>query len=108
MSDYPYKDWNYERLSIRLGGPNLLIPDNQHLLIGSRYHQKEGPSTAIFTTDLKGNIKNSLVLPSAGDNSYPGMVFNKDELWVVYYSSHEDKTSIYLTKIPKKYLKLRP
>jgi hypothetical protein len=34
----------------------------------------------------------ALVLPSGGsDTGYPGMVWHKDELWVSYYSSHEDK-----------------
>jgi len=42
-----------------------------------------------------------LELPSGGDNSYPGMVFNEDDglLWMSYYSGHEGKVSIYLAKI---------
>ncbi len=43
----------------------------------------------------------ALTLPSRGDNSNPGLVWNPDDklLWMSYYSSHEGKTSIYLTKI---------
>ena len=38
-------------------------------------------------------------LPSGGDNSYAGMVWHDDLLWMSYYSSHEEKTSIYLAKL---------
>ena len=38
-------------------------------------------------------------MPSAGDNSYPGLVLHEDVLWVSYYSSHDGKTSIYLAKL---------
>ncbi len=41
----------------------------------------------------------ALVLPSGGDNSYPGMVWHDGLLWMSYYSSHEDKTNVYLAKI---------
>ncbi|MCF6285976.1 MAG: exo-alpha-sialidase, partial [Candidatus Hydrogenedentes bacterium] len=40
-----------------------------------------------------------LTLPSGGDTSYPGFVWHDDVLWMTYYSSHEEKTSIYLAKI---------
>jgi hypothetical protein len=39
-------------------------------------------------------------LPSGGDCSYPGMVWHGNELWISYYSSHEDSTtSIYLSRL---------
>ena len=41
----------------------------------------------------------SLILPSGGDTSYPGFAFHDGLLWVMYYSSHEAKTAIYLAKI---------
>jgi hypothetical protein len=40
-----------------------------------------------------------LVLPSGGDNSYPGLVYHDGVLWTLYYSSHERNTAIYLAKI---------
>jgi len=43
--------------------------------------------------------KEFLEFPSGGDTSYPGMVFYDGILWVSYYSSHEEKTSIYLAKV---------
>ena len=55
----------------------------------------------------------ALKLPSGGtDTGYPGMVWHKDELWISYYSAHEDKnghpppnrhvelpTAIYLARV---------
>jgi len=41
----------------------------------------------------------ALTLPSSGDNSYPGFVWHDNSLWMLYYSSHEGKTGIYLAKI---------
>ena len=41
----------------------------------------------------------ALELPSGGDTSYAGMVWHDGLLWIAYYSSHEEKTSIYLAKV---------
>jgi hypothetical protein len=38
-------------------------------------------------------------LPSSGDTSYPGLVLEGDRLLVSYYSSHEERTAIYLAEI---------
>ena len=52
-----------------------------------------------------GDLQELLILPSAGDNSYPGLVLKKrvleeDTLYVSYYSSHEDnKSCVYLAEI---------
>jgi hypothetical protein len=40
-----------------------------------------------------------LALPSGGDTSYAGMVVHDGMLWVSYYSSHEDKSAVYLAKL---------
>ena len=41
----------------------------------------------------------ALTLPSDGDTSYADMVWHDGLLWGSYYSSHEEKTSIYLAKV---------
>ncbi|CAN5790124.1 hypothetical protein BH23PLA1_BH23PLA1_21550 [soil metagenome] len=46
-----------------------------------------------------GTLTEFLALPSGGDTSYPGLVWHDDQLWVCYYSSHEDRTSIYLAQV---------
>lgn len=103
-SDAPYKDWTTKKLTKQLGGPNFLFLDKNTLVLGTRDYRKTGAKTVIHMTDLEGNINKTMDLPSAGDTSYPGMVIYKKKLWFVYYSSHEEKTSIYLTKIPLKEL----
>lgn len=98
-ADYPYKQFSFDTLKWRLGGPNFLFLNNQELIIGSRFHE-EKVCTALFLTDLKGNAKKIIRLPSNGDSSYPGMIIFKKKLWVIYYSSHEGKTSIYMAEVP--------
>lgn len=97
----PYTDWHYEKLDFQLGGPNFLFLNKKKLVMGSRKYQG-GVKTQILVTDLDGKVKKTFVLPSGGDTSYPGMVIFKRQLWISYYSSHEEGTNIYLTKIPLK------
>jgi len=101
-SKSPFIEWNLFPLGWRLGGPNYEFLDTNTLLIGSRYPTEQGYKTALVTTDLEGNTKKTMFLPSAGDNSYPGMVVYEGQLYMVYYSSHEGKTAIYFTQIPLK------
>ena len=58
------------------------------------------PRTSLAWIDPQaGKLTEFLKLPSGGDTSYAGLVFYDGLLWVSYYSSHEDKTSIYLAKV---------
>lgn len=106
VSEAPYQEWTFNKLDQRLGGPNFIFLNDSTLAIGSRQYPVEGsagddgPKTSIFLADTKGKIFKTIQLPSGGDTSYPGMLIYKDEMWVSYYSSHEEKTSIYLAKIP--------
>lgn len=96
---YPYTQFSFDPLKWRLGGPNFLFLNEHELVIGSRLHE-EKVCTALFLTDLNGSAKKIIRLPSNGDSSYPGMIIYKKKLWVVYYSSHEGKTSIYMAEVP--------
>ncbi len=100
VSEFPYKTWNYNKLSVRLGGPNFQFLSKDRLIIGTRLHEGTVASTAIHVTDLNGKILKTIKLPSGGDNSYPGLILDKKQLWVAYYSSHEGKSMIYLAQIP--------
>ena len=96
----PYRDWAYHKLDFRLGGPNFLFLNDKRLVVGSRRFVGDEVFTALMVTDLQGKVLKTIRLPSGGDNSYPGMLFYGNELWVSYYSSHEGKANIYLAKIP--------
>ena len=56
--------------------------------------EEPGPNTPAANT-----MTECLELPSGGDTSYAGMVLDDGLLWISYYSSHEEKTSIYLAKV---------
>ena len=47
-----------------------------------------------------GHFEPRVLVPSAGDTSYPGMLIHGDKLWTSYYASHEGKSAIYLARIP--------
>lgn len=96
----PYLQWTYTKLSYRLGGPDFLFLDHDHLVIGTRYYGTKKNTTAVLVTDRDGEPLKIFDLPSGGDTGYPGMVIYKDTLWVSYYSAHQGKPAIYLAKIP--------
>ena len=102
----PYKDVRWHETEFRFGGPNFIDIPGQGLWAGSRLHTATNPSdprSAPARMSLAKMSRESyepvLILPSAKDNSYPGMVWHDNHLWVSYYSTHEDKTSIYLAKL---------
>ncbi len=70
--DYPYKNFSFQPLKWRLGGPNFVFLNDGELIIGSRLHEDK-ICTALFLTDLNGNVKKIISLTSNGDSSYPGM-----------------------------------
>lgn len=97
-----YKQWQWRDLGTEFngfGGPNFIKIPPGHWIAAGRMHQG-GAHTALTYIDLANGTMTTLAkLPSGGDTSYPGMVWNDDILYVSYYSSHEGKTSIYLAKV---------
>lgn len=114
-SEGDYTNWKINKLTERLGGPDLIFLNDTTLCIGSRQYIPNPPGsekeykkyiTSLFITDLNGKILKTIPFTqSAGDTSYPGMLIYKNQLWVSYYSSHEEKTAIYLAKVPLNLLK---
>jgi hypothetical protein len=102
VSHGDYTQWQWFDLGPEFngfGGPNLVqLPMGQWLAAG-RMHQ-DGAHTALCYLDVTTHTMTKLLkLPSAGDTSYPGLVWRNDLLYVSYYSTHEGKTSIYLAKL---------
>ena len=103
-SSFPYTDWDFKETGIRLGGPNIIPYKNDWYFIGTRsFNFRNQAKTAIYLYREGDELRSVVELPSGGDNSYPGMVIEGNELWVSYYSSHEGKTSVYMAKIPLSY-----
>ena len=98
----PYKNWEWKDLGIQIGGPQIILLDNKYLLAAVRLQKNENQAKRTALCSIRpdtGEIEELLAFPSGGDTSYPGMVLEKNILWVSYYSSHEEKTSIYLAKL---------
>lgn len=104
----PYTDWEFKELPMHVGGPELMVLDGGKTIIGGRYHFGGIPRTVLWTGNEDGDFSPTVILPSGEDNSYPGFILVGDELWTVYYSSHElrrpddgrPRAAIYLAKMP--------
>lgn len=98
----PYTDWQFFESAYHLGGPNFLILPDGKMWACSRLHKKKGRKnlavTALFRMSLNA-LEPVIEFPSGGDTSYPGMVYHNNQLLVTYYSSHQEKTKIYLANI---------
>lgn len=96
----PYKDWKWTNLQQYVGGPNLLQLPSGDWIAAGRLIEKDVPRTALMYLDVKkGQLTPILDLPSGGDCSYPGLAWHDGRLWMSYYSSHEEHTSIFLAQI---------
>ena len=80
----------------------ILLPDGQLLAAVRLYGGEDGRTarTSLCWINWEtGKLIEALELPSGVDTSYAGLVFHDGFLWVSYYSSHEEKTAIYLAKV---------
>jgi hypothetical protein len=104
-SSAPYDAWARTDLDRAVGGPLLTKWAGRFVIGGRKTLPPEGPKTSLCW--LSGNsLKEFAVLPSAGDNSYPGLVeLSPTEALVSWYSSHETGadgqpvTAIYLARM---------
>jgi hypothetical protein len=99
-ASFPYKRWIWRDLGAYIGGPVMIQANKHTAYVAGRIAYKGHFRTALMTLDLQSAELNlALVLPSSGDNSYPGLVKKGNILYVSYYSSHQDnKSKIYFAK----------
>lgn len=101
----PFTNWTTRTLMPnewrnQLGGPAILrLPDGRMIAGGRLYGDQEIRTGVGLLDTASGKLTDLILLPSGGDNSYPGFVWHGGKLWMSYYSSHEGRTSIYLAKI---------
>jgi len=100
VSAPPHRQWTWNSLPVPLGGPNFIELPNGMLIAGSRgFGKTPGPHMVLYKMTPEG-VQPLAELPSAGDCSYPGLVWHDGHLWVSYYSTHEgSKSAIYLAKV---------
>ena len=97
-SQLPYRDWAWRECNVRIGGPQMVVLPDGRLVAGVRLYRGH-IRTALCLVDLeRSRLDECLTLPSGGDNSYPGLVWHENRLWVSYYASHEGRTAIYLAQ----------
>ena len=103
VSQPPYTKWEWKDTGTRFGGPHMLrLPDGRLVAAVRIYDGLGGHDvhTSLGWIDSQtGKLTEALKLPSGGDTSYAGLVLHDGLLWVSYYSSHEEKTAIYLAKV---------
>jgi hypothetical protein len=97
-SNPPYLDFVQHEIPLRLGGPDLLRLNDGRWLLATRKYQPKAHTVLGFLSTT-GEFDERIALPSGGDNSYPGLLWHEGQIWMSYYSSHEEKTAIYLAKI---------
>jgi len=100
-SKAPYTKWDFEETNKRLGGPDFVALPGGKWIAGSRDYIGKA-TTQLWWLDVKtGQFSDLLNLPSGGDTSYPGFYVDEkaNRVFVSYYSSHEGRTSIYLTSL---------
>lgn len=95
----PYESWQWTDLGVKIGGPEMIrLPDGR-LLVNARLYDKRVRTSLLWLDADARELTECLELPSGGDTSYAGMVVHDGLVWVSYYSSHEEKTAIYLTRV---------
>ena len=102
LSHPPYTQWHWHDLGCFVGGPALIVDENDNILLSGRsWDIEQGAKTRLWQVNLQQKlIAPIMTLPSAGDTSYPGMIIVDKILYISYYSSHQqNKSSIYLAKI---------
>lgn len=94
----PYTNWQWRDLGEYIGGPVMHRLDSERYLVAGRAWTGKKLLTRIWLlSPTTGNLEVLDTLPSAGDNSYPGLCIVGDTLFVSYYSSHvDDRSQIYL------------
>lgn len=103
IAQAPYRDWQWQDLGQRIGGPVVLPLDYSEtrapaLLCAVRLYEPVRTALCWLHTDTP-SLQECLILPSAGDTSYAGLVQQGHRILCSYYSSHEEKTSIYLAEL---------
>jgi hypothetical protein len=96
----PYTEWTWHDAGRPIQGPDFIaLPDSRMYYAGRDYTPDKKPHTA-FGQLTPTSATPLLTLPSAGDNSYPGLALaNPGEILMTYYASHEGKAAIYAARI---------
>jgi hypothetical protein len=99
LSRPPYTEWEWKDLGVRVGGPKIMQLSDGRFVATVRLYEGQVRTSLCLVDPVEGSLTECLKLPSGGDTSYAGMVEHEGILWISYYSSHEEKTAIYLARV---------
>lgn len=98
-AEQPEGPWHWQTLDRKIGGPGLIqLPSGEWIAVVRLYDGGARTEVCLVDTEASRLIP-LLKLPSGGDTSYPGLVWQDGELLISYYSSHEEKTAIYFARV---------
>ncbi|MFW6598071.1 hypothetical protein ACQBAU_16570 [Propionibacteriaceae bacterium Y2011] len=90
--------WTFTDTDLIIGGPTLhRLPDGR-LLAGGRVRDPE-PRTVLWQLTEDDRLVELLALPSGGDCGYPAMINTDTGVRVIWYSSHEGPTGVYVADL---------
>ncbi len=95
----PYRDWQWQDTKMCISNPRLYPLPGGKIAAAICLHTPADRVTLCLADTKTGLLEECLDLPSGGDTGYPGVVWHQGFLWVVYHSSHAEKTAVYLSKI---------
>lgn len=102
----PYTRFQWTPVKHGMGGPDLFPLKDGSWLVGTREYAferpegRDGTATVILRVQPDGRCQRLYEVPSGRDTSYPAFLLHDGQLWMSYYSGHQDKTQIYLAKVP--------
>lgn len=96
----PFTHWHWQELDSRIGGPKLVLTSKGQLVAGFRVLTEDSAKMVVAEIDQNQcSFINCIDLPSSGDCSYPGMLIHNNQLFLSYYSSHEQGTQVYFAQL---------
>lgn len=99
LSQPPYIEWKWKDLGVKVGGPKIIQLSDGRFFATVRLYDGQARTSLCLVDPDEELLTECLKLPSGGDTSYAGMVEHEGQLWISYYSSHEEKTAIYLARV---------
>ncbi len=99
VAEPPYSEWTWADLGARIGGPEMIRLSDGRFLAAVRLYDGGARTSLCWIDPDEGTIREFLELPSGGDTSYAGLVEHEGVIWMSYYSSHEEKSAIYLARL---------
>ncbi len=99
ISDLSFSNVQWNNLDIILQSPNMINTPHGIYVSGRIY--TPGDKVGLFKLDTtKLKLDKVAELPSRLDTGYPGLVYEKDSLWISYYSTENERSrAIYLSAI---------